>query len=220
MNVQTKVSLAVGAVVALIVAVVAVVALTGGGTEPTSTVDDSVSDSPLIRPDSRILGEEGTSDVTFVEFLDFECEACGAAYPVIEQLREQYAGRVTFVARYFPLPGHFNSERAARAVESAGRQGQFEAMYQRMFETQASWGEGSEPLDDLFRSFAVELGLDMEQYDLDYASAEVADRVQADVEDGYSLNVSGTPTFYIDGRLVQPETVQDLADALDRALGE
>ncbi|WP_277497670.1 MULTISPECIES: thioredoxin domain-containing protein [unclassified Nocardioides] len=210
----------IGAVVALIVAAVAIVSLTGGGETPTETVDDTVSESPLVRADSRILGEEGSSGVTFVEFLDFECESCGAAYPVVEQLREEYAGRVTFVARYFPLPGHFNSERAARAVESAARQGEFEAMYQTMFETQASWGEGSAPLDDLFRSYAVDLGLDMAQYDADYASAEVADRVQADVEDGHSLNVSGTPTFYIDGRLVQPETVQDLADALDRALGE
>ncbi|WP_326638028.1 MULTISPECIES: DsbA family protein [unclassified Streptosporangium] len=54
-----------------------------------------------------------------LEFLDFECEACRAAFPVVEDLHEQYAGKVTFVVRYFPLPGHFNAERAARAVVDA-----------------------------------------------------------------------------------------------------
>ncbi|WP_068044740.1 DsbA family protein [Nocardia speluncae] len=52
-------------------------------------------------------------------------------------------GRVTFVVRYFPIPSHFNSERAARAVEAAAQQGRFEQMYQRMFEIQAGWGEAT-----------------------------------------------------------------------------
>lgn len=50
--------------------------------------------------------------MTFVEFLDFECESCRAAYPANEQLRKDYEGRVTFVVRYFPIPSHFNAERA------------------------------------------------------------------------------------------------------------
>lgn len=177
-------------------------------------------ESSLVRDDSRVLGEEGDSGVTLVEFLDFECEGCRAAYPVVEDLREKYAGRVTFVIRYFPMPGHFNSERAARAVESAARQGQLEAMYARMYETQAEWGEAREPLDDLFRSFAEELGLDLERYDADYASAEVAARVQHDLEDGIDLGVSGTPTFFVDGRPFHPQTVGDFDTVLDDALGK
>jgi protein-disulfide isomerase len=194
----------------------------GAGTDdgPVDTVDTSTPDSPLVREDSHILGEEGASGVTFVEFLDFECEACLALFPVVEQLREDYAGEVTFVARYFPLPSHFNSERAARTVESAARQGRFEDMYIKMYETQESWGESQEPQDELFRSFAEELGLDMAQFDEDYASDEVAARVQKDIEDGESLEVRGTPTIYIDGRLVQPESVQDLEDTIEAALAK
>ncbi len=86
-----------------------------------------------------------------VEFLDFECEVCGAVYPVMEELREEYDGEVTFAVRYFPLPGHFNSGNAAVAVEAAAQQGAFEAMYQRMFETQSEWGEGRESEADRFR---------------------------------------------------------------------
>ncbi len=172
----------------------------------------------IVRDESRVLGEPGSTDVTFVEFLDFECEACGAAFPIVEQLREDYTGDITFVIRYFPLPGHFNADRAARAVESAARQGELEAMYARMYESQPTWGESREPKDDLFRSFAEEIGLDMEQFDADYASKSVADRVQRDVEDGRSLGVEGTPTFFVDGDPFQPETVDDFAQVLDEAL--
>ncbi len=74
-----------------------------------------------------------------MEFLDFECEACRAAFPLVEQLRSQYGDRVNFVVRYFPIPAHFNAERAARAVESAAQQGKFEPMYKKMYETQSQW---------------------------------------------------------------------------------
>ena len=122
--------------------------------------------------------------------------------------------------RYFPLPSHFNSERAARTVEAAARQDRLEDMYTMMFETQASWGESQEPADDLFRSYAEDLGLDMAQFDADYADPEVAARVQQDVDDGIELGVEGTPTFFIDGEPFQPETVGDFIQALDAALAE
>jgi protein-disulfide isomerase len=183
-------------------------------------LEAAIADGAIARDDSHVLGEAGSSDVTFVEFLDFECEACGAAYPIVEDLREEYAGQVTFVIRYFPLPGHFNAGRAARAVESAARQGELEAMYNRMYETQREWGEAQEPKDELFRSFAEDLGLDMERYDADYASQEVDERISRDVADGESLGVQGTPTFFVDGERFEPRSVEDFTKALDEALAE
>lgn len=221
MHDQTKAALAVAAIVVAAIGGVFLSNQLQGGNEPAAAeVKSAIADGAIVREDSRILGEEGSSGVTFVEFLDFECEACRAAYPIVEDLREQYAGEATFVIRYFPLPGHFNSGRAARAVESAARQGELEAMYDRMYETQAEWGEAGEPKDDLFRSFAEEIGLDMEQYDADYASQEVEERISKDVADGESLGVSGTPTFYVDGELFQPESVEDFSAVLDEALAE
>ena len=84
---------------------------------------------PLVRENSHRLNDVPDSDVTFVEFLDFECEGCRAAFPMVEQLRGEYGDRVNFVIRYFPLQSHFNAERAARAVEAAAQQGQLEPMY-------------------------------------------------------------------------------------------
>lgn len=219
MNTQVKVALLM--VGAFVIAIAGLLVWSGDDVEQSGSAEPGgAADSQLVRDDSRIVGEKGSGEVVFVEFLDFECEACGAAYPIIEDLREQYAGEVTFVARYFPLPGHFNSERAARAVESAARQGKFEEMYQRMFETQSSWGEQQEPLDDLFREYAADIGLDMDQYDADYASPEVAARVQRDLDDGKALGVQGTPTFYLNGELFQPTSVEDFSTAIDAALNK
>lgn len=218
MRTQTKGG--IGVILIALIAIGAVLFLNRGEAAPAAVEKTSDGeDSLLVREDSQVVGEPARSgNVTMVEFLDFECEACGAVYPAVEQLRAEYDGRVTFVARYFPLPGHVNAEPAARAVESAARQGEFEAMYQMMYETQAEWGESQEPKDDLFRSYAEDLGLDMEQYDADFASPEVAARVQRDVEDGMELGVQGTPTFYLDGKLLQPRTYEDFTQALDEAL--
>ncbi len=217
MRIQSK--LAVLAVV-IFVAVLGALLLTADRDTSSRTVDGASAADLTVREDSRILGKKGSSDVVLVEFLDFECEACGAAYPVIEDLREKYDGRVTFVARYFPLPGHFNAERAARAVESAARQGKLDQMYQLMYETQTSWGEKQEPADDTFRNFAVQLKLDMDRYDVDYASPEVAARVQRDVDDGLALGVQGTPTFFLNGERFEPAAVEDFSNAIDEALAE
>ncbi|MDQ6524918.1 thioredoxin domain-containing protein [Nocardioides sp. LHD-245] len=219
MKPQVKVSLILAAVFVLVVG--GLLLLTGrDDAEPGSDAAGGATDSRLVRDDSRLLGERGSSDIVLVEFLDFECEACGAAYPLVEELREEYGDRVTFVARYFPLPGHFNGERAARAVESAARQDRFLEMYQKMYDTQAEWGEQQVPLDDLFRGFAAELGLDLARYDADYASDDVAARVQRDVTDGVSLGVRGTPTFFLDGELLRPTSAADFEQALVDALAE
>ena len=191
-----------------------------GQTASSGTGQSAPSEAtPVMRPDSRVLSKAPNEQAVLVEFLDFECESCRAAYPVVEQLRQTYDGRVTFVARYFPLDGHFNARRAARAVEAAARQGQFEAMYQRMYETQTEWAEQQVPKDDVFRGYALNLGLDMNQWDADYASPEVDQRIQADVADGTALGVTGTPTFFLNGKLFQPKSADDLTHALDEALG-
>ncbi|CAJ1505512.1 DsbA family protein [[Mycobacterium] burgundiense] len=172
----------------------------------------------LVRDNSRRLNTVPNSDVTFVEFLDFECEACRAAFPMVEELRAEYGDRVNFVIRYFPIPSHFNAERAARAVESAAQQGKFEPMYKKMYETQSQWGEQRTPADSTFRGFATELGLDMATFDAAYSDPATLDRVNVDVADGKALGVQGTPTFFLDGSKVEFRSYQDLSAAVEQAL--
>jgi protein-disulfide isomerase len=178
------------------------------------------SGAPYVRSDSHKLGTAADKKVTLVEFLDFECEACRAAYPMVEQLRKDYAGKVTFVARYFPLQGHFNGERAARAVEAAARQGKYEAMYQKMFDTQTEWGEQQVPADETFRGFAKELGLDVAAWEKAYNDPATLKRIKEDVADGTSLGVQGTPSFFLNGQKLEPQSFEDFKAAIDAALAE
>ncbi|MCJ1706606.1 thioredoxin domain-containing protein [Microbacterium sp. VKM Ac-2923] len=172
----------------------------------------------VVGADSHVLDDAGDGAVTVVEFLDFECEACGAYYPVVEDVRQKYAGQITYVVRYFPLPGHFNSTTSAVAAEAAAQQGRFEDMYHRLFETQAEWGEAQESRADLFREYAVDLGLDMATYDAAVADPETEQRVRADFEEGRALGVRSTPTFFVDGRPLVIERWNDLETAIDAAL--
>lgn len=149
--------------------------------EPQDRGTQANGEAQVVRENSHRLSSAPDSDVTFVEFLDFECEGCRAAFPAVEQLRAQYGQQVTFVARYFPMPGHFNGERAARAVEAAAQQGQFEPMYEKMFETQDQWGEKQVPADEVFRGYATELGLDVAAWDEAYNAPATLDRIEEDV---------------------------------------
>nr|WP_083976591.1 thioredoxin domain-containing protein [Herbidospora sakaeratensis] len=176
------------------------------------------ADGSYVREDSHVLSKAADGKVTLVEFLDFECEACRAYFPVVEELRKKFEGRVTFVARYFPIPSHFNAERAARAVEAAAQQGRFEDMYKRMFETQQQWGEQRVPADPLFRTFAEELKLDLAAWDKAYADPATLERIRKDQADGEALGVSGTPTFFLNEKKIQPESAEAFEAALDAAL--
>ena len=188
-------------------------------TRPDSPDAGAEGSLPGTRADSHVLDDAGPDTPTLVEFLDFECEACGAFYPVVEQIREEYAGEINYVVRYYPLPGHFNSMNAALAAEAAAEQGKFEEMYQRLFETQTQWGEQQTSRADLFFTFAEDLGLDMSAYDTAVAAPATRERVEADFNDGQYLDISGTPTFFLDGEKLELNQLNDLTDALDEATG-
>lgn len=172
----------------------------------------------VVRDSSHRLNDLPDPKVTLVEFLDFECEGCRAAYPLVEELRNQYGDRVEFVIRYFPLSGHFNGERAARAVEAAAQQGQLEAMYRKMYETQSAWGEQGVPADDVFRGFATDLDLDMAAFDAAYNDPATLERIRVDQQDGEKLGVMGTPTFFVNGQQIALRRAEDLRTAVEDAL--
>jgi protein-disulfide isomerase len=206
------------AAIAVIAAITVFLLVSRSDADKSSETSVDAGPAQVVREDSHRLNDAPGAAVTFVEFLDFECEGCRAAYPVVEQLRADYGDRVEFVLRYFPLSGHFNGERAARAVEAAAQQGQLEAMYHEMYETQPEWGERSTPADDVFRGFAAELGLDMADFDAAYNAPATLERIRLDVNDGEALGVQGTPTFFINGDQVRLRGPDDLRNAIENAL--
>lgn len=206
------------AISALAIGILAAVVLFQVTSEPDVEAADPAD--VVVRADSHLLDDAGEDAPTLVEFMDFECESCAAAYPVVQDLRERYEGRLNVVLRYFPLDGHANARNAAHAVEAAARQGRLEPMYRRMFDTQAEWGDQRVDHSSRFRGYAEDLGLDMAQYDTDVASDAVAARVERDVQDGLAAGVGGTPTFFLDGRPLQITSVESFHAAVDEALSE
>lgn len=169
---------------------------------------------------SHYLDDAGENAPTLVEFLDFECGACGGIYPAMEQIRERYDGKINYVIRYFPIESHANAMNAAIAVEAAAQQGELEAMYQMMFETQTEWGGQQESEAERFRGYAEQIGLDLEAYDGAVADPETEARIEQDRLAGQALGIAGTPTFFLDGKELELAVESDLTGALDRAIEE
>ena len=218
-TVRRVAAIVIGAVVIGLVIFTAIIANTPQAAPPASSAAPVAgSGDLLVRADSRKLNDPPNPKATFVEFLDFECEACGAVFPSIEKIRQTYADKVTFVIRYFPIQSHFNAMRSARAVEAAAQQGKLEAMYAKMYQTQTDWAEKQIPQDDLFRSYAQGLGLDMAAWDAAYNDPATTARIQRDLDDGTKLGVPGTPTFFLDGKLIEPKSVADLTTLIDQAV--
>lgn len=168
----------------------------------------------LVREDSPRLSEGG--EAIFVEYLDFECEACLSLYPAVEEIRAEYGDRVTFVVRYLPL--HANSVEAAQAAEAAREQGEFEAMYKTLFDNAEEWSHQETSQREAFFGYAEELGLDMERFEQVYDDPATLARIEQSAADAEALGVTSTPTFFVDGERLEPTRVEDLTDPLDAAL--
>lgn len=175
----------------------------------------------LVRDDSHRLGTagaEGADAVTIVEFLDFECPSCAAAYPGVEKLRAEYGDKINYVVRFFPISSHPNARTAAAAAHAAAQQDAFEPMYHKLFQTQSSWA-GTDGAQATFEGYAAELGLDLDRFRADMADPATAAFVDRDQADGAEIGVTGTPTFFIDGKKFNGvPSYQELKAVVDSAL--
>ncbi|WP_338600567.1 thioredoxin domain-containing protein [Saccharopolyspora sp. SCSIO 74807] len=220
MTTNLKITLAI--VVAAVIGLGGLLAWTSKGPSPAAPGGQPSATAPadvLVRPDSHRLSTAADGKVTVVEFLDFECEACKAMFPVIERLRAEYGDRVTFVVRYFPLPGHPNSGTAALAVEAAAQQGALEPMYRKMYETQDQWSHQQTSQAEKFIGYARELGLDIQRFQQTVNDPATVDRVKRDMNDGATLGVEGTPTLFLNGQqLPSMPSYEQLKAQIDAAL--
>lgn len=173
----------------------------------------------LVRDDSHKLSTASDKKVTIVEFLDFECEACGANYADVERIVAEYKDKITYVIRYFPISSHKNANLAAQSVEAASKQGKFTEMYRKMYDNQTEWAEKQVAQTAIFARYASEIGLNMEQFNKDVADAATIARVKKDSTDGESLGVNSTPTFFFNGEQLQGlQKYEVLKQKIDAAL--
>ena len=173
---------------------------------------DAALTTPVAEDRDHIQGPADAA-VTLVQYGDYECPYCGAAYPIIKEVQARMGERLRFVFRNFPITtSHPHAEQAAEAAEAAAAQGRFWEMHDLLYENQARLR------DDDLRAYAEKLGLDVELFDAELAEHVHAARVREDFMSGVRSGVNGTPTFYIDGgRHDDSYDLETLLGALERA---
>jgi protein-disulfide isomerase len=155
---------------------------------------------------------DANAAVTIVEFTDFQCAACGAMYPVMEDVLKSYGNRVHFVIRDFPLTTlHPNAFRAAQAASAANAQGKFWEYIDILFKNQSTLDAES------LKKYATQIGLDRKRFDLEFESGKYDADLRRDIEDGEMYGVEGTPTFFINGVMLTELGADALRAAIDKA---
>ena len=143
-----------------------------------------------------------TAKVVVVEYGDFQCPACAAYASLLKQTYEIYKGQVAIVFRHFPLVEiHTNALAGASAAEAAGMQGKFFEMSDILYTNQKDWSLLANT-DDILNSYAKTLGLDVNKFQVDLKSKAVEDAVKAGREQAKSLGLSGTPTLFVNGKII------------------
>jgi protein-disulfide isomerase/uncharacterized membrane protein len=176
-----------GLAVAAFVVMLGVPALSGAA--PSATLGPGATDRPSL----------GGGAIEVVVYSDFQCPACAAAAPELAELAGE--GSATIEYRYFPLVSiHANATAAAQAAQAAALQGQFWPFHDALFALQTTWA--NLPAAEAFRTFesiAGELGLDLARWRADASSRDVARVVAADRLEAEQMQLSGTPTIFVDG---------------------
>lgn len=198
------------------------IAIIGGAifflSRPTSTPSVKKEDTKiLIREDSQKISSPSAS-VTLVEFADYQCPACGTYYPLVKQLMGEFAGKINFVYRNFPLDQHKNARITAYAAEASGNQNKFWEMNALLFENQSSWSESKNAKEEII-NYAKTLGLNLDTFNKDIDSDAIKQKIERDTQDGFTLGVNSTPTFFLNGEKLQnPASYEDFKTLIKAAL--
>lgn len=164
------------------------------------SADDDPSRGPLSAP------------VTVVMFTDFQCPACSATHPVLEDVVRRYGARVRLVVRDFPLDMHPNARKAAEAAGAANAQGKFFEYISVLYRNQQALDVTS------LKRYASDLGLDRARFDADLDGGKYAAEIARDVAEGKSYGITGTPTIFINGVRLLDLSEGAMRAAIDRAL--
>ncbi|MEN2402559.1 thioredoxin domain-containing protein [Flavobacterium sp. MC2016-06] len=146
----------------------------------------SITDHAIGRTDAEIV---------IVEYGDYQCPYCGAAYPVLKEIVNKYGKEIKFVFRNFPLSEmHQYARPAALAAEAAALQGKFWEMHDAIYENQQYLNE------NLLFELAKKLKLDLNKFKTDINKPELAEKVDSDFESGVMSGVNGTPSLFVNDR--------------------
>ncbi|WP_375263145.1 DsbA family protein [Palleronia sp.] len=162
----------------------------------------------LLRPYSPILGPD-EAPVTIVEFFDPACEACRAFYPVVKDIMAEHGDAVRVAIRYTPFHGA-GSEEAIRVLEAARMQGVFEPVLEAVLREQPQWASHGAPEPGLLLEIAASAGLDIEAAQAQMKAPQTMAILNQDRADVEAMGVRQTPTFFVNGRPLDPFGEEEL----------
>jgi protein-disulfide isomerase len=193
----------------------------------------AVAAEVLNPPGSHELLTKSGATVTMVEFIDYQCPACESYYQnITKSIEKDYAGKIEFVTRNYPLAMHPLAVPAAKAAEAAALQGKYREMYEKLYSDYRTWAvapDGQNVSEDAaraqgrFDAYAKELGLDLAKFHADEASPAVQKRIDQDKADGDKAGVTSTPTIFVNGVKFEPTgktyaaVAEELRGKLDKA---
>lgn len=149
---------------------------------------------PSVNTNDHVQGNDNAA-LVIVEYGDYQCPYCGAAYPVLKELMREFGGQVKFVFRNFPLSEmHQYARPAAIAAEAANLQGKFWEMHDAIYENQQNLNE------NFLMKLAEKLELNMPQFKKDLQKVELEEKVHSDFESGIMSGVNGTPSFFVNDK--------------------
>lgn len=179
-------------------------------TRPTRPVKDvSAGDAPFM----------GGADakVTIVEFSDFQCPFCARGAKLMTELKKKYGNKVKVAFKNFPLPFHNHAKKAAEAGLCAYEQNKdkFWKLHDKMFADQSGLNK------DGLVAKAVSIGLDKKKFETCLSSGKHAARVNADMEEGKKVGVKSTPTFFVNGKMVNgAQPIEVFSELIDEELAK
>jgi protein-disulfide isomerase len=171
-------------------------------TSATPTSSSSTQSQPADTAGATKPNVKVKSPVVLEEYGDYQCPPCGQLYPELKEIEKEYGNQVQIVFHHFPLMKiHKNSLVAAHAAEAARNQNKFWEMHDRLYRNQKEWSELDDPRP-VFIDYAKQLGLKIDQFTSDLGSNMIDQRISADIQRGSAIGVTGTPTVFLDSRLV------------------
>jgi len=132
--------------------------------------------------------------------------------PLLRQVLEKYPRDVKLVVKHFPLPMHGYARKAATAALAAAKQGKFWEMHEKLFANQKDLSDAK------VIAIAGELGLDMKQFNEDLKDPAIASLIDRDMNNGRQANVQGTPTIFVNGKLLNQASHQGFQQAIEAEL--
>jgi protein-disulfide isomerase len=171
---------------------------------------DKVYEIPVAN--SAVRGPKD-APVTVVMFSDFQCPFCGQAVPVVDDVLKAYPTNVNFMMKQFPLRQiHPNADPAARAALAAGRQGKFWEMHDELYKNNKNLSP------ETIKGIAEKLGLNMKKFDADQNSDDVKKQIDDELALGAKVDVRGTPSFFVNGKIAQNRTLEGFKAQIDTEL--